>query len=305
MRFAVEDRGMKIENRGYIFAILGPLSSILSALRLRSHGAFSGREGRFVVWMVAYFFYVFDVSDGVTAIDHEDCAALDAKFLNECSISLAEGIITMIGEGLNLVDTCSPAPPFLSKRQIHADRQNRHISQVGSFLNEASSLRIADRCVEGRHHADEPHLTGTVHQRNVFQVVRHYRETRGLLTCLEFRPHQREWIPLQSSSCGSFLRHFRVLLFCLSKADWIASDCNHFNSPLVTASCFFILRLQLLYHRSIGQGCRIAQRPPFGNVTQQSPHNLSAASLRQFRREEDGIRPGNRADLLRNVLLQF
>src|SRR5262249_7006212 len=130
-------------------------------------------------------------------------------------------------------------------------------------------------------------------------------ETRGLLTCLEFRPHQREWIPLQSSSCGSFLRHFRVLLFCLSKADWIASDCNHFNSPLVTASCFFILRLQLLYHRSIGQGCRIAQRPPFGNVTQQSPHNLSAASLRQFRREEDGIRPGNRADLLRNVLLQF
>src|SRR5690349_4512614 len=104
MGFAVEDRGMRTENRGYIFAILDPLSSILSALCLRSHSALSGRQGRIVVWMVAYFFYVFDVSDGVTAIYHKDCAALDAKFLDECSIGLAEGSITMIGEGLDLVD---------------------------------------------------------------------------------------------------------------------------------------------------------------------------------------------------------
>ena len=107
---------MKIENRGYIFAILGPLSSILSALRLRSHGAFSGRQGRFVVWMVAYFFYVFDVSDGVTAIDHEDCAALDAKFLD-----LAAGVLPD-AQARKVMDLCRGVETLPSAAEIGLPR---------------------------------------------------------------------------------------------------------------------------------------------------------------------------------------
>src|SRR5207253_5818446 len=63
--------------------------------------------------------------------------------------------------------------------------------------------------------------------------------------------------------------------------------------------------LQRRDHRRIRERRHVPQRATLGDVAQEPPHDLAAASLRQIGGDEDLLRPRDRADLLRDVLLQL
>ncbi len=77
LREEVEDRGLKIEDSDPQFSILYLQSS--GSVRSGSSGqcAFGRSQGCIVVWMIAHFLDVLDVSDGVTAIHDEDRSAIN------------------------------------------------------------------------------------------------------------------------------------------------------------------------------------------------------------------------------------
>ena len=68
---------------------------------------------------------------------------------------------------------------------------------------------------------------------------------------------------------------------------------------------FLVFRLQPGHDRRIGQGRGVAERLAFGDVAQQPPHDLARSGLRQIGGEEDLVGPGDRADLLDDVLLEL
>src|SRR5688572_7891532 len=66
-----------------------------------------------------------------------------------------------------------------------------------------------------------------------------------------------------------------------------------------------VLLLEPGNDRRIGQGGGVAERLPLGNVAQEPPHDLAGTGLRQVGREDDVVRPGDRANLLRDVFPQL
>ena len=70
---------------------------------------------------------------------------------------------------------------------------------------------------------------------------------------------------------------------------------------------FFVLvsSLEIVHDVGVRERRRVPHRAPFRDVAQQAAHDLPRARLRQVRREEDVVRPGNGADLLDDVRLQL
>ena len=75
--------------------------------------------------------------------------------------------------------------------------------------------------------------------------------------------------------------------------------------PRLYALLLLIHLLQPAHHLRIRQRRRVAQRPALGDVLEQPAHDLPAPGLGQVGREEDVVGPGDRADLLRHVLLEI
>src|SRR5205085_5419255 len=55
----------------------------------------------------------------------------------------------------------------------------------------------------------------------------------------------------------------------------------------------------------VGQRRHVPEIAPMGDVAQQAPHDLARAGLRQVVGEDDGVRPGDLADLDGHVLPKF
>src|SRR5207247_9614144 len=60
--------------------------------------------------------------------------------------------------------------------------------------------------------------------------------------------------------------------------------------------------VDLLHVLGVRQGRDVAEGPPPGHVAEQSAHDLSRTGLREVVREDEGVGPGDLADLLRHVL---
>ena len=76
-------------------------------------------------------------------------------------------------------------------------------------------------------------------------------------------------------------------------------------APTLPAVLFLVVRLQLRDHGRIGERRRVAERLAFGDVAQQPAHDLARPRLRQIGGEQNVVGPGDRADLLDDVLLEL
>src|SRR6202042_691092 len=113
------------------------------------------RQRRFVVRMIGHFLHVLYVLEGVIFIQNENRAALNPHVFDQRSIVLTERSRTVIRQHLDLVHSVIAAPAFLRKRQVHAYGVNLYARQFGGFFVEALGLRIAHRCIERGHHAED------------------------------------------------------------------------------------------------------------------------------------------------------
>src|SRR3569833_2969105 len=80
-------------------------------------------------------------------------------------------------------------------------------------------------------------------------------------------------------------------------------DSSVFLSRLALVA--FVLVAERGDHAWVRQGGGISQGAPFRHVAEKAAHDLPAARLRELDREDNAVRPGDRADLLRHVGLQL
>src|ERR1017187_506269 len=174
--------------------------------RLRRWGArASGRRQRgFVVREIGYFLDVLGMANLVVRVQHENRPALNSQFLDQSSVICAEGRIFVVGEHFQVIHGEGGAPAFLGERQVHAHRDYVHPRQVGRCLVETLGLRIANRRIERRYHADDAHPVAGVFQGDGLESPIHQAEIRSRIAHLEFGPHQRQGGALHRRCSCSF-----------------------------------------------------------------------------------------------------
>src|SRR6266508_1737931 len=88
------------------------------------HGVADGRKGRIVIREIRYFLHVFDVTQRVVTVEHENRAALDPELLDQRAVIRAEGAVAVIGKHFHVVHAELAAPALLRERQVHAHRDD-------------------------------------------------------------------------------------------------------------------------------------------------------------------------------------
>src|SRR5262249_47547057 len=112
----------------YLFSILDlPQRFLGKQSGLRGSSPSGGDESCVVIRMSGDLFYILDVTECFVGINNENSTAFETQFLDEGTVGQAKRSFSMIRQCLDLINSSGSAPAFLSKRQIHADGENRDI----------------------------------------------------------------------------------------------------------------------------------------------------------------------------------
>ena len=114
----------------------------------------------------------------------------------------------MVGEGFHGIHTRGPAPAGLGEGQVAADGQDAHVvGELGGFGVEASGLHVANRGIEGGHHAEDQHLALVVGHRAFGEVVGEHTEIRSRIAHGNAFAEQGQRVALKGDDAGTFFKH--------------------------------------------------------------------------------------------------